>query len=245
MKLREQVTGRYGFTLVELMITMVISSLIVAAIYSAYLTQNRVYNAQQSVAEMQQNLRAGLGLMIRDIRMAGYDKFNSASAGFVDNVNFSNGGALNETVFSSATQIAFTADLDSDGTIDQATEDINGDGNTDMTEMEQFSYRLNVTGDLQRYSTTTGAIEWYAVAEHIDSIEFNYLDSDGNITTDLNNISEVQVSILARARQPDRKFTNNMIYTPASGVANNWGPYNDNFRRRLLITTINCRNMGL
>ena len=62
-----------GFTMVELLITMLISGVIMAAIYSAYTAQQRTYLAQQQVAGMQQNIRAGLDIMVRELRMAGYD----------------------------------------------------------------------------------------------------------------------------------------------------------------------------
>ncbi len=236
-----------GFTLVELMLVMVISSIVMGAIYSAYISQNRTYIAQDNVAEMQQNIRAGLGMLERDIRMAGYDSSGSKNFGFVNNVNFSNGGAQLENVKTSNNVVAFTMDLDEDGGIDRAMEDVDGNGNKDMTEMEQVAYRLNGS-DLQRYSTATGVVEWQTLAEEIENIEFNYMLDDGTTknnpgTADLSSIRSIQISILARAGRPDREFTNTMTYTSASGV--NWGPYNDNFRRRLLVTTVQCRNMGL
>lgn len=245
MDWREKTACTSGFTLIELMLTLIISAIIIAAIYSAYLSQSRVYNAQEAVAEMQQNIRAGLGILTRDIRMAGYDPSETAGAGFVDGTAFSNGGGLSETVNTSASQIAFTVDLDGDGLIDEAAEDLDGNGNQDMTEIEQIAYRLGGTNstDLQRYSTTTGIIEWQTVAEGIENLEFRYLDSSGNVTANLNAMKTVQISLLARSAQLDRKFTNTMTYVSAGGV--NWGPYGDNLRRRLLITRVDCRNMGL
>lgn len=233
-----------GFTLVELIIAMAISILVVTAVYSAYVTQNKVYNNQESVAEMQQNLRASLHSLTRDIRMAGYDLLGTAGSGFVNNVAFSNGdpsSPITENVLSSNTQIAFTADMDGDGVIDTLPEDVDGNTIIDMTEMEQIAYRLNGS-DLQRYSTTTGTTEWQTVAELIENIEFQYLDKDGNPTADLDNVYSVQISLLARSGRSDPDFTNNQTYSTASGV--NWTA-NDNFRRRFLTTTVHCRNMGL
>ena len=63
----------YGFTLVELMITLVISSIIVAAVYAAYKSQRDTFEAQDQVTEIQQNLRNAMWHMTRMIRMAGYD----------------------------------------------------------------------------------------------------------------------------------------------------------------------------
>jgi type IV pilus assembly protein PilW len=250
-----------GFTLVELLITMVVSGLIMTGVYSAYVAQQRTATAQEQVTEMQQNIRAAMMILSSDLRMAGFDPTKKAKAEFVDSTgtSFSN-GASPETltaVASSAAQIAFTTDLDEDGSIDEQVEDVNGDGNKDMSEMEQVAYRLNGT-NLQRYSTTTGIITWQTIAENIEAIEFSYLDEDGTVTADFDEVVAVDVSILAKAANPDPKFTNGTTYIPASGIATStpWdlngpavtgtaNPPNDNFRRRLLITRIQCRNLGL
>lgn len=231
-----------GFTEVELVITMVISSLVVSAIYSTFTKQLEIATSQDQVLAMQQNIRAASNLLSRQIRMAGYDLNKTANAGFKDAVSFSNGATMTTQVFTNGTQISFTADLDNDGTIDQAPEDINGDGNNDLTEMEQISFRLNGT-NLQIYSTRTGAIAWQTVAENIARIEFCYRDTNGVITANLANIRSVQVSILAITGQSDRNFIDTQTYTTASGVV--WGPFNDNYRRRFFSQEIVCRNMGV
>lgn len=244
MMSKESDYSQGGFTLIELSLTLLIGMIISAAVYTAYLAQSRVHRTQDAVAEMQQNIRAAMTVLVRDLRIAGYDPTHKADSGFVDGVNFSNGSGDTENVSTSATQISFTADLDEDGEIDLTAEDINGDGNVDIAEMEQISYRLNGT-TLERYSTTTGAVKWQPIAEMIDQIEFRYLDADGNAVTnsaDLDDIVEVQVSILARTDRVDKKFTNSVTYTAGSGAS--WA-VNDNFRRRLLITSVNCRNLGL
>jgi len=88
-----------------------------------------------------------------------------------------------------------------------------------------------------------------AVAENIEEIEFYYTLADGTNATapdtdDYSEIRSVQIAILARAEREDSKFSNTKTYyTTLLGV--DWGPYNDGFRRRLLSTTVKCRNMGL
>ncbi len=62
-----------GFTLIELVIAMAISSLVIAAVYTVFGFQQQTHAGQQSGIELQQNIRAALSLMQRDIRMAGYD----------------------------------------------------------------------------------------------------------------------------------------------------------------------------
>ena len=61
-----------GVTLIELLIALVLSSLLIAALYRAFINQQTVYTVQDYVAEMQQNIRFAMGQMTREIRMAGY-----------------------------------------------------------------------------------------------------------------------------------------------------------------------------
>jgi type IV pilus assembly protein PilW len=236
-----------GFTLVELMMAMVVSMLIMGAIYIAFSSQQRTQIAQDNVAEMQQNIRAALVILSMDLRMAGYNPpgtvvAGAPVAGFVNGVNFTHPGGT-VPVSTSANQIAFTVDLDQDGVIDLLAQDVNGDTSIDMTEMEQVAYKLNGT-NLQRFSTTNGAITtaWQTIAEQIERIEFRYLDASGSVTTDLTKIRAVVVSILAITGRGDSQYTNNQTYTTVAGTL--W-PVNDNFRRRFLETTIHCRNMRL
>jgi prepilin-type N-terminal cleavage/methylation domain-containing protein len=60
-----------GFTIIELMIVLVISAVVMAAVYAIFITQQKTYAIQSGVTDMQQNARAALMLMVRDLRMAG------------------------------------------------------------------------------------------------------------------------------------------------------------------------------
>ena len=91
-----------GFSLVELLIAIVVSSFMMIAVYVTYTRQQRVYTAQDQVVETQQNLRAALTIMSYELRMAGYDP---QRAGF---------GVTAAT----ASTFAFTSDLDEDGVLD-------------------------------------------------------------------------------------------------------------------------------
>jgi type IV pilus assembly protein PilW len=245
-----------GFTLVEVMIALLLSGLVLASVYSAFQSQQNSYTAQEQVSEMQQNVRIGLDMLARDIRLAGYNPAGGAGSGFVDNFNFNT-----TTVYTNATQIALTADLDGDGAIDVVTQDVNNNGSIDLADLERIAYRLNGT-NLQRW--TTGAVPWQIVAEHVENIEFQYVLANGTQTTaptaaQLPNIRSIRISILVSTENPDLNFTNARTYLPASNdpyftspanlSGTVWGPFTGtataNFRRRLLTITVNCRNMGL
>jgi prepilin-type N-terminal cleavage/methylation domain-containing protein len=59
-----------GFSLVEVLVVMVVMGLVVGAIYATYLSTQRHAYTQEEVIEVQQNLRAALDYMVKDIRMA-------------------------------------------------------------------------------------------------------------------------------------------------------------------------------
>lgn len=112
-----------GFTLAELLIGLFVSGIVMTTILSAYYSQNKSYAVQEQVAAMVQNLRAAMDIMIREIRMAGYDPTGTANAGIVT---------------ANTTSITITEDLDGDGSvagdenITYALADSDGDGDNDL-----------------------------------------------------------------------------------------------------------------
>jgi prepilin-type N-terminal cleavage/methylation domain-containing protein len=76
-----------GFTLIELLIVIVISALLTVGIYATFMSQQRSYAIQTGVTDMQQNARAALALMEKDIRMAGSGIGSSFTVQDFDGVN--------------------------------------------------------------------------------------------------------------------------------------------------------------
>lgn len=63
-----------GFSLIELLVGIVLSSLIVLVLYELLTSQNRVYALQDDISEMQQNVRIAMERISRDLTMAGFGK---------------------------------------------------------------------------------------------------------------------------------------------------------------------------
>lgn len=61
-----------GLTLIELLVALVITAILVAGIYRTFIGQQKTYTVQEQVVDMQQNMRAGINRMMREIRMAGF-----------------------------------------------------------------------------------------------------------------------------------------------------------------------------
>jgi prepilin-type N-terminal cleavage/methylation domain-containing protein len=60
-----------GFTLVELLISMVVASVLVGAIYSSYVIQQKAYTVQRDLSRMENCLRAAMQIIRSDLLNAG------------------------------------------------------------------------------------------------------------------------------------------------------------------------------
>jgi len=62
-----------GMTLIELLVVLVISTILIGGIYRLFVSQSKVYTIQDQVVEVQQNTRAAMEIILRDLRMTGFD----------------------------------------------------------------------------------------------------------------------------------------------------------------------------
>ncbi len=62
-----------GLTIIELLVALVILTLVVAGIYKVFVSQTRAYSIQDRVVETQQSIRTAMEILVRDLRMTGYD----------------------------------------------------------------------------------------------------------------------------------------------------------------------------
>ncbi len=181
--IREKIVPKSGFTLVELLVAMTLTGIILAAIYSAYMSQKEAYSAQSEASSVQQNLRAALYYMQREIRMAGYDPMGAANVGF-----------LNITA-NPQSSISFSLDLNENGTYDG--------GN------EYISYRYNSTNEtLERQ---TGGSSWEPVAMKIIGASFTFLDSSGNPTVTPSSVRAVDIILSARDGSHSRQLSTRVL----------------------------------
>jgi type IV pilus assembly protein PilW len=74
MKLKKsKFGGSAGFTLIELLVAMVVFMIALGAMYSVFESSNRTASVQNEVVDAQNNLRAVIGVLARELRMVGYD----------------------------------------------------------------------------------------------------------------------------------------------------------------------------
>lgn len=179
-----------GFTLMELLVSMSIGMVVLAALAKTFTVQSRQNTAEEQVAQMQGNARAALDLMVREIQMA---KYNPAGTAF--------SSAYGVTY--SASQLEVKADMNGDGTI-----------STTSGSVEDIIYARDAANNyITRKLGSAGTAE--IVADNITAFTFAYYDANGSaVTSSANsgNIRKVTINITARTAKPDPSYTSNSGY---------------------------------
>lgn len=240
-----------GFTLIELMVAMAMATVVSGVIYSAYTIQTTIYSEQEKAVEMQQNARAALMMLQKEIRMAGYNPDGIQHISCNDNPSV--GPAVKPGIHTAtATTIGFSMDLNSDGDCGDSGENV--------------AYSIYTADGIKKLGRNdlTDSQPIQPVAGNIINIDFVYLFqlpsdtiSSGKAPTstpsavNLDEIAAVQVALLARSSTQDHEqpvaLSFKVPFTDATGNIASGGTvwnFNDSYRRQLLVSTINCRNMG-
>jgi type IV pilus assembly protein PilW len=76
----QSMLNKKGVTLIELLVVLVICAIVIGGIYKVFIAQTRAYTVQDQVAEVQQDVRGAMEIMVRDIRMAGFQTNSFGSA---------------------------------------------------------------------------------------------------------------------------------------------------------------------
>jgi type IV pilus assembly protein PilW len=161
-----------GITLIELLVGLVLCGIVIAGIYRLFVVQSKAYTIQDQVVEVQQSIRSAMEVLLRDLRMAGYDS---------DSIN---------SKISIANHI-----LPGDHTVTINYE-------YDDTHRHEITYSLvngNLTRqqtifpDMGPSSSTTETI-----LENVDALNFNYGVDDGDegdaMNRWANNVADIQLN---------------------------------------------------
>lgn len=171
-----------GVTLVELMVAMALATLVTTFAFRHFAVQNQQYETQINTTQVRQGVRAAMDLLVREIRMAGYDPTNSGISGIVYH----------------ATILKIRSDLDGDGTVTGQDEsvDYTYDGSQGAilrtANGSTFALVEDVQGFTYGYRDGTGASVTSGAQE--------------------GSIREVDVAITGRTRVPDRTHAANGGY---------------------------------
>jgi type IV pilus assembly protein PilW len=154
----QTVDNQKGFTLIELMISIAIFGVVIAGVIGAFQDQLRSHNTQQAVMEMQQNARAAMYYMTRELKLAGLDptgEIPPPGAGILTanrneirfTMDFTGGGCVNG--------VGDGIDNDDDGLVDEGCNDADENGNGLKDEPDEDEWFNGSTADANEDITYT------------------------------------------------------------------------------------------
>lgn len=155
-----------GFILAEAVMALGIMLLVLTAIISLFTSLTRTYTTQNVAAGVQQVTRAGIDIMTRNIRMAGFNPLNLNAIGIV---------------LASPDMIRFKLDT-------------NGDGIIATNTSEDMAYLLNGNNQLIR-QLNGNSYSNVSLVENVTDLTFRYLDNQDLETNELGAIRTVEVSL--------------------------------------------------
>lgn len=208
-----------GFTLIELMIAMVVGLVLLAAVYSVFILQNKELNKQEQIAVMQDNARMAMDMMTREIMMAGYGPESltiplTRCIGATPTTKPSSPYSCLGIVAANASFISFSADLDGNGDLTGANENITYDRDESPAGSGIYALRRKPNSGYPQ-----PVVENIFPSATELALAFTYLPATGTTpTTNLNEIRRIQITVTARTANIDPNTGNYYYYTLKSYV---------------------------
>jgi prepilin-type N-terminal cleavage/methylation domain-containing protein len=267
-----------GVTLIELLVALVISSILIAALYRTFIGQQKTYAVQEQIVDIQQNIRFAISNMMREIKMAGFGNISMVLPATINGRTYTNivnpdtpaanaltilsgtntGSTLTTEGGVSQSQIVVSTLTDSQGnqlfdmnnkkyisiggvesniisSIDAGTKTLTLTGplgfrhvvGTPVFTIRALTYQVVVENGIPVLKRDDGGGS-QSEADSIETLQFQYLDADGNVTATPANIRIIRVSLTARTNIQDPDYKNGGGY-----------------RRREIASNIHLRNMGI
>jgi len=179
--------GCRGLTLVELLVALTIMGIVMTSIVNMFVSMSAGYTAQNGVADLQQSIRAVMGLMVQEIRMAGFSSVSDDRFGITEAAQ----GAF-----------GFTVDWDNDGLVTAS----HSDDDLVLQESDIIDYLWDREQKrlLRRTAAGTASASTQALLGgnedlmDITDLAFSYFDQAGNETGIAGDIRSVGVAVTAQ-----------------------------------------------
>lgn len=176
-----------GFTLVEVILALALSAVTIASIYGLYLSIVKTQAVREQILDMQQQARAAMDLITRELTMAGFDprgvNRDESKANDFLGVTFD------------LSELKIKADLNGNGVPTDSNESI-----VFSHDPETVTIRRNTGGGRQ------------PLGENIEDFSFRFFNCEGELTVQSQRICQIEVSITARTAKSDSQYFQNGGY---------------------------------
>jgi len=173
-----------GLTLVEVLIAVVVSSIVMAAMFFTYDIFQKSYKGIVDRSVISQNSRNAISIMIRDMRMAGYKDFNQTDPLPTPTIIHTNNNNAPDEI-----QIIYDENKN-----DRVKIAYKLDKENPATDKYYFLAKARyVWKGGWTNSTSQGGYPFEKVADYFEDMQFALKDSAGNTTTQSNNIKFIEI----------------------------------------------------
>jgi type IV pilus assembly protein PilW len=200
-----------GITILETLVGLTLTTIVLAGIHASQRAQAYALQANNAAFELQDVAKAALDIMVREVRMAGYDPSGAALA-------MSPGpacpGVSQGIVEATPTRIHVRADLDGDGATTGPNEDV-------VYELDLALHRIVRIDDQGTVSLIDDVPN--------DALAFRYFDttdppgelfgSPGLSASDRDCVGSVAVVVRVQAENPDPRTSSTLSTEASSQVA--------------------------
>lgn len=197
-------SNKRGITIIELLVALVICAIAIGAIYQIFINQSKAYEVQDQVVDIQQNIRSAMEIMVRDLRMAGFDYDNSTSAVTVPNIPYNVAGnsitvwyeyyQVGPPLISEIRAVTYTLNgTDLDRTVNGSTERL-------LENVDALDLTCGIDGIIGDYGTQDGVVN-------------NWINS-GTVDNSRDKVIAVRVSLTTRPEQANLQDDRFIMVSP-------------------------------
>ncbi|MFQ5803136.1 MAG: PilW family protein [Candidatus Methylomirabilales bacterium] len=237
---RHGFSGARGFSLLETLVAMSVFTIILFAIYATFGSGMGTYAKGDVKADIHQNTRGTMELMVRDIRLAGYFPEN-----FPTIIPAGPGPGCPGPPFigistATATQITICGDVDGDDSSELVTYtwfgDTNGNAIVDPGENE---IRRQVTDN-------TGPLPVEVVAFYISAFQFSYFDRLNGVINPAPGACATNAAPPCDIARVVITITGSEPQQQSAAIGGRWpSPFATRVRNYQLVTDVRPRNLDL
>ena len=251
-----------GFSIIELLISMVLSSLVILAVVGIYSGSRETYTTQDEVGRLHENMRIGGSIVERTIRQGNYKRFPAprdqnpmlvAAFSFVP-VTGADGGST-APGDSDMVEISFNGSTDpATATADGVVVDCLGAAvAANVQSRNRFMVRVDVGGRPWLNCSTDGGTVWTPLIPDVEAMEVLYgiySSENRSVTnfvtwdavTDPARVVAIKIHLLYRSNAEAGVAPSTLSYDLAEQT---YGPFAYRFRRAVTESTIVIRSVAL